>query len=532
MEAGALAGMDSRSPRRPGTTDPTSPRAIAAAAHRWRRSRDRPARGRRAAPTPSTPTSGSRWARRPSGERRAAPSSTTYRVTPGADGASPRRDAVFLHCLPAHRGEEVAAAVIDGAAVARVWQQAANRLPTEQARALRARSPATGRSSRCASSSRSAATRCCAAASPPTPRRQRRNVAVAVRGARRAGRASTRSIVTHGNGPQVGLLALQGEAYDAGRALPARRARRRERGHDRLPARPGAASTRSAARRWPRCSRRSIVDADDPAFAHPTKPIGPVYDRETARAARRRARLDRRARRRRTGAASSRRPSRARSSSCRPIGLLVDAGVLVVCVGGGGIPVVVDRRRPPARRRGGHRQGPRRRAARARARRRRAAPAHRRGGGAARLTAHRLRASLALGDPGRALGRSGCRPARWDRRSRRRPASWRVEVAWPRSALWKTPRRRWPAGPARSCTVTPTNRRSSDGHRTLGTPARRGPDVRCARCADALRRVRRRRHRGDCQVLRAGGSASGQAQRVARRSGAIGRRPSRSPSGC
>jgi ornithine carbamoyltransferase len=41
-------------------------------------------------------------------------------------------DAIFLHCLPAHRGEEVTAGVIDGPRSA-VWQQAANRLPTEQA---------------------------------------------------------------------------------------------------------------------------------------------------------------------------------------------------------------------------------------------------------------------------------------------------------------------------------------------------------------------------------------------------------------
>jgi ornithine carbamoyltransferase len=41
-------------------------------------------------------------------------------------------DAVFLHCLPAHRGEEGAAGVIDGRASA-VWEQAANRMPTEQA---------------------------------------------------------------------------------------------------------------------------------------------------------------------------------------------------------------------------------------------------------------------------------------------------------------------------------------------------------------------------------------------------------------
>ena len=49
-----------------------------------------------------------------------------YQVTPelmslAADGA------IFLHCLPAHRGEEVAAVVIDGPA-SRVWQQAENRM--------------------------------------------------------------------------------------------------------------------------------------------------------------------------------------------------------------------------------------------------------------------------------------------------------------------------------------------------------------------------------------------------------------------
>jgi ornithine carbamoyltransferase len=46
--------------------------------------------------------------------------------------AHARPDAVVLHCLPAHRGEEVSADVLDGPRSV-VWQQAANRLPTEQA---------------------------------------------------------------------------------------------------------------------------------------------------------------------------------------------------------------------------------------------------------------------------------------------------------------------------------------------------------------------------------------------------------------
>jgi len=56
---------------------------------------------------------------------------TPYRVTPALMAAA-ARDALFMHCLPAHRGDEVSAKVIDGPQSV-VWDEAENRLHAQKA---------------------------------------------------------------------------------------------------------------------------------------------------------------------------------------------------------------------------------------------------------------------------------------------------------------------------------------------------------------------------------------------------------------
>jgi carbamate kinase len=87
-----------------------------------------------------------------------------------------------------------------------------------------------------------------------------------------------------------------------------------------------------------------IVDADDPAFGAPTKPVGPVYARaEAERLAHERGWTvapDGDAWRRVVPS-----PEPRRIVELEAIRTLVDAGVIVVCVGGGGVPVILDEHR-------------------------------------------------------------------------------------------------------------------------------------------------------------------------------------------
>ena len=166
---------------------------------------------------------------------------------------------------------------------------------------------------------------------------QRRNVAVAVRAlADLAGDHDV--IVTHGNGPQIGLLALQGEAYGDERPFPL----------DVLGAETEGMvgylldqelMNELGGRRVATLLTQVLVDRADPAFERPTKPIGPVYGERAARrlAAERGWTIAPEGDGHRRVVAS---PEPRAIVELPTIRLLVEAGVLVVCVGGGGIPVV------------------------------------------------------------------------------------------------------------------------------------------------------------------------------------------------
>ena len=133
MEAGALAGMDIRVACPPGYEPDTdilagAERTAAENGSRIRVTHDpsEAVQGAHAVYTDVWVSMGDEAEQ----ERRLAELGL-YQVTPLLM-AQAAPGAVFLHCLPAHRGQEVAAAVIDGPQ-SLVFPQAANRLPTEQA---------------------------------------------------------------------------------------------------------------------------------------------------------------------------------------------------------------------------------------------------------------------------------------------------------------------------------------------------------------------------------------------------------------
>ena len=176
---------------------------------------------------------------------------------------------------------------------------------------------------------------------PLTTAVQRKNVGIAAKALAPVAREH-QLVITHGNGPQVGLLALQAAAFEDVRPSPPL---------DVL----GAGSEGMIGymieqelgnlvpfeRPFATILTMVEVDPADPAFENPTKPIGPVYDEEEARAL-----------------ASERgwtvapdgdgwrrvvpSPLPQRVFEIRPVRWLLEHNVIVICSGGGGIPTMYD----------------------------------------------------------------------------------------------------------------------------------------------------------------------------------------------
>ncbi len=168
---------------------------------------------------------------------------------------------------------------------------------------------------------------------------QRANVKTAAKAIAAVMEAGHEVVISHGNGPQVGLLALQDAAYKEGSSYPLDVLSAESIGmigylieqelDNLLPDRKLTGTLLT----------QIEVNPKDPAFGKPSKPIGPVYDEaEALEIGKTRGWvMGRDGSKFRRLVAS---PLPKRIFQIKVIRLLVDHGVTVICAGGGGIPVI------------------------------------------------------------------------------------------------------------------------------------------------------------------------------------------------
>ena len=170
---------------------------------------------------------------------------------------------------------------------------------------------------------------------------QRENVSLACRQIAKA-YAGNELVVTHGNGPQVGLLALQNNAYKKVPMYPL----------DVIGAESvgmiGYMIQQELVNYVPKPATlatiltKTQVDPNDPAFEHPTKPVGPVYEKEEAEQLAKQhgwtIAPDNDKWRRVVPS-----PDPKRIWGLAPLKTLVENGHIVICCGGGGVPTYFDK---------------------------------------------------------------------------------------------------------------------------------------------------------------------------------------------
>ncbi len=151
-------------------------------------------------------------------------------------------------------------------------------------------------------------------------------------------------VISHGNGPQVGLLALQGAAYKPDEAYPLDVLGAQTEGMIGYMIEQEMGNLLPFEVPFATLLTMIEVDPKDPAFENPTKFVGPVYEKAEAekQAADKGWSIKQDGDKWRRVVPS---PLPKRIFELRPIKWLLDQNTIVICAGGGGIPTVYDENR-------------------------------------------------------------------------------------------------------------------------------------------------------------------------------------------
>jgi carbamate kinase len=148
-------------------------------------------------------------------------------------------------------------------------------------------------------------------------------------------------LLAHGNGPQVGLLALQASAYKDVEAYPLDVLGAQTEGMIGYMIEQELGNLLPFEVPFATILTMVEVDPEDPAFRNPTKFVGPVYEREEADRLK-----DEKGWVFKQDGAKWRRvvpsPLPKRIFEIRPVKWLLEKGTIVICAGGGGIPTMYD----------------------------------------------------------------------------------------------------------------------------------------------------------------------------------------------
>ena len=171
-----------------------------------------------------------------------------------------------------------------------------------------------------------------------TAKNQRENVRIAAKALAPIA-ADNQLVISHGNGPQVGLLALQSAAYEEVEAYPLDVLGAQTEGMIGYMIEQELGNLLPIEYPFATILTMVEVDPEDPAFDKPTKPIGPVYSEADAK------RLEEeKGWSMRPDGEQWRRvvpsPEPHRIFEMRPIHWLLEKGTIVICAGGGGIPTI------------------------------------------------------------------------------------------------------------------------------------------------------------------------------------------------